>query len=186
DLCDRCRNAGEIALAVTIGRHIGRDIDEVTGTEILNLAGKGGALSTAASELVEARLDHRQPAGGDVTNARCVAIVADDAKAFPGERERRHQPQMGQPGKADDRRAHGCACAMAAWASRRSIRFNRTSFDSSVSCLPAQSFLKWAYSSSQVGSSCVRVTVSSGGRPLGSKRRRSVNDEGPHLHSERM
>src|SRR5262249_50882902 len=159
--------------------HVGRDVDEVAGAESLNLAGKGDALRAAASELVEPRLDHRQPAGGDVAHARRVAIVANDAKAFAGERERRHQPQMGQPGKADDRRAHGCACATAAWPSRRSIRFSRTSFDRSVSCLPAQSFLKWAYSSSQVGSSWMSVTVSSGGRPLGNKRRRSVNDEGP-------
>src|SRR5262249_15428841 len=174
------------ALPAIIGRHVGRDIDEVAGAEILNLAGKGHVLRAAARELVEPRLDHRQPAGGDVAHARRVAIVADDLEAFGGERERRHQPQMGQPGKADDWRAHCRACATAAWASRRSIRVNRTSFDRSVSCLPAQSFLKWAYSSPQVGSSWVSVTVSSGGRPLGSKRRRSVNDEGPHLHSERM
>src|SRR5262249_53885461 len=159
--------------------------DEVADAESLNLAGKGDALRATASELVEPRLDDRQPAGGDIAHARRVAIVADDLEAFGGGRERRHQPQMGQPGKADARRAHGCACAMAAWASRRSIRFNRMSFDRSVSCLPAQSFLKWEYSSSQVGSSWVSVTVSSGGRPLGSERRRRVNDEGPHLHSER-
>src|SRR5262249_36822122 len=152
----------------------------------LNLAGKGDALRATASELIQPWLDHRQAAGGDVAHTHRVAIVTDDAKAFRSERERRHQPQVGQPGKADDRRAPCCACPTGAWPSRRSIRFNRMSFDRSVSCLPAQSFLKWAYSSSQVGSSCVSVTVSSGGRPLGSRRRRSVNDDGPHLHSERM
>src|SRR5262249_4396930 len=157
-----------------------------TGAEIPDLAGKGDALRTAARELVEARLDDRQAAGGDVAHARRIGIVADNAKAFRGERERRHQPQMGQPRKADHRRAHRCACVIAAWTSRRSMLFNRMSFDRSVSCLSAHSFLKWAYSSPQVGSSWVSVTVCSGGRPLGSKRRRSVNDDGPHLHSERM
>src|SRR5215831_17462469 len=38
--CDRCRNAGEIALAMIIGRHVGRNVDEVTGGEVFNLAGK--------------------------------------------------------------------------------------------------------------------------------------------------
>src|SRR5262249_2017716 len=45
-----------------------------------------------------------------------------------------------------------------------------------------QSCLKWAYSSSQVGSGPLTVLTCSSGRPLGSTRLRTVSVLGPHLH----
>src|SRR5262249_24531606 len=141
------------AYAAIIGWHVGRDVDEVAGGKILDPAGERRARGRAAGEFVEPRLDDRQPAGGNVAHKRPVGIVADDPEALPSDRESRNPPQMGEPRKADHRRAHRCASATAASESRRSIRFNRMSFDRSVSCPSAHSFLKWAYSSSQVGSS---------------------------------
>src|SRR5712691_7391461 len=68
--------------------------------------------------------------------------------------------------------------------SRPSVRPSQMSFDRSVFAPLVHNFLKYAYSSSHVGSSCTSVIASSGGRPLGSTRLRRMNVEGPHLHSE--
>src|SRR5262249_56039922 len=80
DLRDRRRNAGEIALATIVGRHVGRNIDEVTGGEIFDLAGKGGARGAATCELVEPRLDDRQAAGAGGAHPRPLGGGADDPR----------------------------------------------------------------------------------------------------------
>src|SRR5580658_2489897 len=92
---------------------------------------------------------------------------------------------MGHAGKADYRRGHGAVPVFsAAVATRLSMRCSHRSPDRSVLAPVSHSDLKCAYSIAQVGSSCTSVTVSSGGRPLGRTRSRSVKDEGPHLQSE--
>src|SRR5581483_3535654 len=88
---------------------------------------------------------------------------------------------MGHPGIADDRPGH---VPSASAPSLRNTRLSQISLDRSVGCPAAHSALKCAYSSAQVGSSCMRVTDFSGGRPLGSSRVRWTNSVGPHLQSE--
>src|SRR5262245_59577211 len=121
-----------------VSRYVPGNVDEVTGGKIPDVAGKRGALRARAREFVEPWLDDGQLAGGDVAHTGRVGVVAHDMKTFGGDCQRRDEAKMGQSGKADHRRAHCCACTIAAWPSPRSSRFNRMSFDKSVSRLPAQ------------------------------------------------
>src|SRR5204863_9567553 len=82
--------------------------------------------------------------------------------------------------------AHRLTLATASSPSCRNSLLSHKSVPKSVLAPFATRPLKWAYSASQVGSSCTSVTVSCGGRPEGSTRVRTVKLVGPHLHSEAM
>ena len=131
----------------------------------------------------------RPPAAGrrDVAHARSVGIVADRRESLW---RRRQSPRPIRDGSS--RQSRSPARSSPCLRNGRLAEPPQHAIEPDVvrqvrdDSRPAQSHLKCAYSSSQVGSSWTSVIVSSGGRPLGSTRRRSVNDEGPHLHSERM
>src|SRR5262245_28011939 len=115
-----------------------------------------------------------------------IGIEADRAKSAGRDRARRDEAEMGHAGKSDDGFAHArpparfCACTD----KRDSTRLSQRSVERSVGVRARQSRLKCSYSAAQVGSSCSKVTLCSGGRPLGKTRERCVKVLGPHLHSE--
>src|SRR5262245_66067722 len=107
---------------------------------------------------------------------RGVGIVSDHFEALRGRCGAGHDAEMGEPGKSDH--------ASHSTASDRLTLFSTPLIQMSFSMLVppvAHSVLKWSYSIAHVGSDCSIVWTSSGGLPLGSTRRRTTNELGPHL-----
>jgi hypothetical protein len=168
DVVDQSANAREIALPLVVGRHVGRDVDDIASRQSLALMRKALVRSVGRQQFRQTRLDDRQGSALERGDQRMVGIVADRRKALGRDRRRRNEAKVRHAGKTDGGPVH----AVASFASRRSVRWIVRSLLRSVGVRASQSFLKCSYSSAQVGSSCVSVTAVSGGLPLGSTRRR--------------
>src|SRR2546427_12019858 len=134
--------------------------------------------------LSKTRFEDRRLAALELLYDAGIGVVANDLEPA---RERTCggvHAQVGHARKADDGRNGVRPYFLAACSpSERKSFCSHRSRERSAATPRAHRSLKWAYSSAQVGSSCVRVTTSSGGLPEGSTRVRSVKVVGPHLQS---
>src|SRR5262249_24437628 len=187
DIADQSGQSGHIAATLLVRRHVRRHVDDVASLEVAACAREALARAVATDQLVKARLEYRHVLPGQTVDQRPIRIEAHELEAACGHRRGRHKPEGGHTGETNDRRRHSPPFTAIACALRRcSTLCSQMSFERSVFAPERQSVLKCAYSRAQVGSSCTRVSVFSGGRPLGKTRVRLVNADGPHLHSDWM
>ena len=167
---------------LVIGRHVGRDVDDVASRLAPRArCEKRWFASVGRQQFRQTRLDDRQRSALECGDQRARRDRnRSSRKPLAAIAVAETMPEMRHAGKTDD---VGRLILRRPCARRRSVPL-----ESQIDCSDrsasgrAQSFLKCSYSSAQVGSSCVSVIVVSGGRPLGSTRRRCVNVVGPHLH----
>ncbi len=139
----------------------------------------------SGKQIVKIGLDDRQRSGFKPRDQSRVAIDRAGRRSPCWRQQRPSETEMGHSHIANDR-ARSCALIRPSSHIRRQLAETRKQPAVSGEIGPraiADEALEVTYSSSQVGSSCTRVTDCSGGRPLGRMRVRCVNVVGPHLHS---
>src|ERR1043166_999661 len=186
NLDDQLADAAQVAAAEVIGGDVGGDENHVAAGQVEAGRRIRKTFATLLEQLRQSGLDDRQVACSEPSDYALVWIETDGGEAARCRGGGGIDTEVGHSGKPDDCFVHSDLSCSAAWPSSRNDLLSQRSSARSVTAPDSHKCLKCAYSASQVGSSCTKVTVSSGGRPLGRTRVRSVKLLGPHLHRERM